>query len=169
MSFVAGCKSEEARKRESERLNGFAKMAAARTEFAQKPLKEALVTQPYLNGKFVMLTSFNRGEFGFATAPLATRDLIAATVDEVGTVVLQECFQTQKGVYTTTENPPRKLPALSVDCTVTLIDRSIQAIIYVKKFETEPAADVRVSETARSVSSTPSEEIGEFLSSLPRK
>jgi len=167
--MVLGCgKSEEEARQDQVRKEGPGKMAAARKDFAQKPQKAELTQQPYLKGKAVMLYSLNGGEFGYQGSP-AIDAIKASLPEEVGSVVLQECKSVQKGVYVTKESPPREIPAMALDCVVTIIDRTIPAVIHTRQFQGTPSEEARVSETSNSVTAGPTKEIDAFLAGLPKR
>lgn len=168
IAILMGCKSDEEKRLDAEKLERPAKFGAARADFSRKPAKIALVQQPYLKGKVVVLSSLNGGEFGYQ-AVRELSNLEAATPEEVGTVVLKECKSVQRGVYRTNENPPRELPAIAVDCQMNLIDRANSTVYFVKNFVTEPIKDARVGELSNDITSTPTLEMNAFLKSLPQK
>ena len=167
--LILGCgKTDEEKKRDADRREGPAKMAAARKDFSQKPAKSELVQQPYIKGKIVNLSSVNGGEFGYSDAG-ELRAITASVPEDVGTVILQECKSVQKGMYRTQDNPPREIPAMAMDCEVTIIDRSLASVIYVKRFQGKPTEEVRVGETQDKVTAGATQEINAFLASLPKK
>lgn len=171
MAAILGCgKSAEEKRADAERSERLTKMAAARPDLAKKPGRSALVREPYIKGKVVVLEGTDGAEPNWAYFPPAEfASIRAETPEEVGTVVLKECRSTQKGVYRTTENPPREVPAIAIDCDVYLVDHPAGSIYYFKKFEGKLKDEARVSTVSNSVSSGPHEEINKFLGSLPRR
>jgi hypothetical protein len=91
------------------------------------------------------------------------------TPEEVTTVVLNECKSKQKGVYRTNDNPPREVPAIAIDCDVSLIDRKAGVVFYVRHFDGKLNESVNISQTSNSVAKGPSEEINKFLGTLPKR
>ncbi len=171
-----GCKSEEDKKLEAERLARPAKYVAALPDFSRKPEKVALVQQPYLKGKIAVLSSTDgKGNFGspFGWAVVTGIPNLVDTMKEdpeaVKTVVLEECKSSKQGFYTTTENPPRQIPAVYIDCRMTIIDRSIQSVIYIKNFQAASMEKVSISPTSETVTMSPDKEMTEFLKSLPQR
>src|SRR5215203_6743651 len=134
--IVLGCndKEEEAqRKRDKEAAENLRIHAA---ELAKLPDKTQLTDEPYIKGKMAIVRRDDGKSFYMFDPDLARYgDDYARTPEEVQTVVLRVCQRTQKGVYKTNENPPRELPAFATDCDVTIVDRSIQAVIFKKHFD----------------------------------
>ncbi len=153
------------------------KLMAAVSDLTKIPTRVEVAAEPYIKGKiavfqvledkgkyvrdkkdkiyYMQSTSFRNLEEIYATAP-----------EEIGTVALVDCRTLQKGVYITDDG--REMPAEVEDCELTLIDRSLQAVIFKKKFEKEPDDKQRV--YANSVGrQSASRDIEEFLKNLPRK
>ncbi len=168
---LLGCgKTEEEKQRDKARQERPAKFAAARLDLARKPAKTALVNDPFIKGKVVVLESTDGAEPHYAYFPPPEfASLEAMTPEEVGTVVLKECRSTQKGVYRTTENPPREVPAIAIDCDVSLIDRQAGAVYFVKRFEGKLSEQASISTTSNSVAKGPTDEINKFLGALPKR
>lgn len=143
------------------------KFASARSNFASKPSRISLVEYPFLKGKVVMIGSTDGGETAYQRIP-ELADLEAGTPDEVGTVILKECRSTQKGVYRTAENPPREIPAIAMDCVISLIDRGSDVIYFSRMFEGKPNNEAPLSKVSTSVAMAPEVEIKKFLTELPR-
>ena len=169
LAVVLGCSQADDRKlkefKEAQR-----KLNAAATELAKLPAKEQLTSEPYLKGKVVMVRQyqgrafhtreFDVGQFGEAAAK---------TPEEVQTVVVVSCLRTERGFYRTNENPPRDLPAFSHDCDLTLIDRTIPAVIFKKRFEAKIREEAGATANTKEVEAYSEHEITDFLKSLPRK
>lgn len=168
---VLGCgKTEEEKQRDKLRQERPGKFNAARPDFARKPSRTVLVNDPFIKGKVVTLESTDGAEPHYAYFPPPEfTALEAMTPEEVGTVVLKECRSTQKGVYRTTENPPREVPAIAIDCDVSLIDRQAGTVYFVRRFEGKLNEQASISDTSNSVSKGPSDEINKFLGSLPKR
>ncbi|MEQ1606489.1 MAG: hypothetical protein ABL999_16635 [Pyrinomonadaceae bacterium] len=170
--FVAlGCgKSEEEKKADAAKSERGPKFYKARLDLAKKPAKTALVQEPFIKGTVVVLTSTDGSEPVYAPyPPMEFRSLEANSPEELGTVVLEECRSTQKGVYRTKEDPPREVPAMAIDCDVSLIDHQARAVYFVKKFEGKLNEQASISQSSNSVYKGPNEEINKFLGDLPRK
>lgn len=169
--LVLGCsKTEEELRVEAAKRERGGKFAAARLDLAKVPVKTELVAQPAIVGKVAMLESIDGSEPHFAYFPPPEfRSLEAMTPEEVSTVVLKTCRSIQKGVYRTAENVPREVPAVSIDCDVSLIDRQADTLYFVKRFEGKLSGTASIAETSNRVSSGPTDEINRFLGGLPRR
>lgn len=167
MGLACG-RSDEEKRIEQARKDRPIKFAAARLNLAKKPGKVELAQEPFLKGKVVMLGSTDGREPGYQAGP-ALAGLEAETPEEVGTVILNECRSTQKGVYRTTDAPPRELPAIAIDCELSLIDRADQKIYFFKLFQGKLSDEASVSQVSNSVARGPEQEINAFLAGLPRR
>ncbi len=112
--------------------DGWAKLAP--------PLK--LVNDPYVKGKVVIvyrraddINELHENDF------VGLGELHAQTSAEVQTVVQTDCFQVRRGSYVTQDSEKKQIPAFVSECEVTLIDLSMPAIIYRKKFENTKLVD----------------------------
>lgn len=170
-ALVLGCsKTEEELRVEAAKRERGGKFAAARVDLAKRPGKTQLVEQPSIVGKVAMLESTDGAEHHYAYFPPPEfAKLEAMTPDEVGTVVLKTCRSIQKGVYRTAENVPREVPAIAIDCDVSLIDRQADTLYFVKRFEGKLSGTASIAETSNRVSSGPTDEINRFLGALPRR
>lgn len=169
MAVALGCgKSDEEKRIEQAKKDRPIKFAAARLILAKKPEKVEPVQEPFLKGNTVMLGSTDGREPGYQAVP-ALNGLEAMTPEEVGTVILKECRSTQRGVYRTTDNPPRELPAIAIDCEVSLIDIAAQKVYFSKIFQGKLSDETSVSKVSNSVASGPDQEINAFLAGLPRR
>lgn len=176
--IVLGCgKSEADKKADAERQVRPAKFMEALKEFSVKPAKAALVQQPYLIGKVAVLSSTDgksltpNSPYGYSNYSMLP-NLVDTTKDnpeDVKTVVLEDCRTVGKTVYRLKDEPSREIPATLTDCEMTIIDQTIQAVIFVKKFQANPQANIKIWEKSESVSVTPSDEMNAFLKSLPQK
>lgn len=161
-------RSEEARQVDQANRDRAAKFAAARLDLARKPANVDLAPTAFIKGKVVMLSTTNGDEPGFQIAPALTA-IEAMTPEEVDTVVLQECRSTQKGVYRTTDDPPREMPATAIDCEVFLIDRAARKVYFSKVFHGKLSDEPSVSMVSNSVANRPDQEINAFLAGLPTR
>lgn len=178
ITIVLGCgQSAENKRLNDEKSQRGLKFWAARKEFGQKPATVALVKQPYLKAKVVVLTVTDGvskdNDSPFTYREVAGLPIVAdrqnSTPEEVKTVILEECKSVQKGVYRTTETPSREIPAMATNCQLTIIDRTISSVIYVKNIEGQPSQEVSVSSSANKVVSVTNKETDEFIKSLPQK
>jgi hypothetical protein len=141
------------------------------------PLK--LVRDPYIKGKVVIV--YRRAD---DINELHENDVVglgelhAQTPDEVQTVVQTDCFQIKRGSYITQDQEKKQIPAYISQCEVALIDTSLPAIIYRKKFENAKLSDEITSRSVdwetikrknKVVAPEPQAEIRDFLLSLPRQ
>ena len=171
MFVVLGCgKSEEEKKADALKAERGPKFYKARLDLAKKPAKTALVQEPYIMGTVVVLTTTDNSEPVYAPfPPLEFRSLEANSPEELGTVVLEECKSTQKGVYRTNEVPPREVPAIAIDCDVSLIDHQSNTVYFTKRFEGILSDQASISQTSNTVSKGPNDEINKWLGALPRR
>jgi hypothetical protein len=167
---VLGCSDKEGEQKRKETKEAMEKLSAVAGDLAKLPPKEQLTNEPYIKGKVVMVrqneggkpyvNNMDNGQFG---------ETYARTPEEVQTVALVNCSKTQKGNYRTNENPPRELPAFSTDCNLTLIDRTIPAVIFKKRFEAKLDEKAGVTAQTKEVNSYAEHEMSDFLKALPRK
>lgn len=122
-------------------------------EFTRLPAKVQLAKEPYIKGKIVVyekllkiaekdVTWTHYTNFGFNGYDYDEKfkNIYAKTPEETQTVVLNSCQQIKLGDYEiepTGGGDKRKLPGLGWKCGVTLIDRTIPAVVYRKTFESE--------------------------------
>lgn len=161
-------KSDEEKRTAQAKKDRPVRFAAARLDLAKKPSKVELSPEPFLKGNVVMLGATDGREPGYQAVP-ALNGLEAMTPEEVGTVILTECRSTQRGVYRTSDNPPRELPAIAIDCEVSLIDRAAQKVYFSKMFQGNLSDETSVSQLSNSVASGPDQQINAFLAGLPRR
>jgi hypothetical protein len=168
---VLGCsKSSDSARKRAESKEAVEKLNAVANDFAKLPPKEQLTNEPYIKGKIVVVRQNDGGkpyvnnmdnkQFG---------ETYANTPEEVQTVALLSCTKTQRGVYRTKENPPRELPAYSNDCDLTLVDRTIPAVIFKKRFEGTVEETTSVTANTKEIIKYAEHDIREFFKSLPRK
>lgn len=171
IAAALGCgKSEEEKKADALKAERGPKFFKARFDLAKKPAKTALVQEPYIKGTVVVLTTTDGSEPIYAPyPPMEFRSLEANSPEELGTVVLEECKSTQKGVYRTQENPPREVPAIAIDCEVSLIDHQAGVVYFTKRFEGKLNEQATISQTSNTVSKGPNDEMNKWLGALPRR
>ena len=101
--------------------------------------------------------------------PLA---VIAKKPEEVETVILEKCDEISLGSYARS-NPGEKaetIPAFGWKCEITIVDKTIPAVIYRKTFQNKLEELKIISGSGKEDrAAPPSNEIGEFLKSLPLK
>lgn len=149
--------------------DGWAKLAP--------PLK--LAKDPYVKGKVVIV--YRRADDineVLENDVIGLGELHAASADEVQTVVQTDCFQVRRGSYVTQDQEKREIPAYISECEVALVDLSLPATIYRKKFENAKLLDEinsmnvdweAIKRKNKVVAPEPKQEIRDFLLSLPRR
>jgi len=181
---VEKCKQEK---------EAFTKLDAKVDDFARLPTKTQLVSVPYLKGKLFIVEIRDKRNFVYDFSDTGCRmskdcsvdagckgvdkftDVRARNVDEVGTVAVIECQKIKKGTYVPTgSNSGEKIPGYDLSCNVTVVDRSIPAVIYKKKFDSEllmveGSTSVSLSGPKELVARTPTREMDDFLLRLPRR
>ncbi len=153
-------------------------------EFSQPPQRVQLTDQPYVRGKLLIFRRKDPSE-SFSRHDLSAygnfMEISAQTPEEVGTVALLHYRRQQAGTYTV-EGQGRSVPGYVWVCDLTLIDRSIPAVIHRRTFRgsefgTE-AADLiapnrRQGQAAQDatevVGEEPNREVASYLISLPRR
>ena len=97
----------------------------------------------------------------------------AKSPDEVGTVILQKCEEISMGTFgqeLAVNVVVDKIPAFGWKCEVTIIDKSIPAVVGRKTFETKKEEMRIVREGDKEITtSPPSVEIERYLNALPQK
>jgi hypothetical protein len=97
----------------------------------------------------------------------------AETPTEVETVVLQKCVEVSMGTFVQSfgvANGNEKIPAFGWKCDVTIIDKTIPAVVGRKSFESEIKERELVSEGSKELRrSPPLVAIENFLKTLPKK
>ena len=141
------------------------------------PLK--LVKDPYVKGKIVVV--YRRAD---DINELHENDVVglgelhAQNAAEVQTVVQTDCFQVKRGSYVTQDQEKKQIPAYISECEVAVIDTSLPAIIYRRKFENAKLSDEITSRSVdwetikrknKVVAPEPQSEIRDFLLGLPRR
>jgi hypothetical protein len=97
----------------------------------------------------------------------------AQTPEEAQTVVLQKCDEISFGLFAYMVGDTvvgDKIPSYGWKCEITVIDRTIPAVVGRKNFETEKKEREMVSEKTKEIRLTPPfGEIKKYLDSLPTK
>lgn len=175
---------------DSERSKKFYEIYEKRAELGSAPKTVQLTTEPYLKGKVLFLKTRKSQPPNIVNPPPVLdkyspppppsdadqmKDILASSLDEIGTIVLIEdelyedgCSEVDKSLYTTEGGKP--VIGSAQVCEVTIIDRSIPAVIFKKKFEGK-LKDKAVMREDRGyvLAKVETKEIYDFLASLPRK
>jgi hypothetical protein len=140
-----------------------------------------LTAQPYIKGKIVYyfqhITLKDKSEKKLTgwvyqkntPFPLA---VIAKKPEEVETVILEKCDEISLGSYarSITGGKSETIPAFGWKCEITIVDKTIPAVIFRKTFQNKLEEFKLVSTTGKEDrTAPPSNEIGEFLKALPQK
>ncbi len=169
-AVVLGCDDKEKQAKRQQDKQAAEKLRAAASQLAVLPDKVQLTDQPYIKGKLAIVRKDDGRSFYMYDPDMSTYgDTYARSPEEVQTVVLRVCQRMQKGIYRTKENPPRELPAYGTDCDVTIVDRSIPAVIYKKRFEAKLRDESVATNNTQQIEAHAGYQIDEFLKSLPRK
>ena len=196
-SVETEAKAEKDRKDKAEKCKqekeALTKLDARVDGFARLPTKTKLVAVPYLKGKlFIVETRESRNyvyDFSDTGCRFSKdcsgdagckgidkfREVRARSVEEVGTVALIECRKIKQGDFVQTgSSSGEKIPGYDLSCNVTLVDRSLAAVIYKKKFDSEllmveDSTRVALSGPKELVARTPTSEMDEFLLKLERR
>jgi len=196
-SVEAEAKAEKDRKEKAEKCSQekqtLANLDAKVDDFARLPAKTQLVATPYLKGKLFIVETREKQNYVYDFSGTGCRmskdcsvdagckgidkfsEVRARSVEEVGTVALIECRKIKKGNFVQTgSGSGEKVPGYDLSCNVTLVDRSIPAVIYKKKFDSEllmieDSTSVSLSGPKELVARTPTTEMDEFLLKLQRR
>jgi len=159
-----------------------ARFESMKPDYAKLPDTVRLTNAPYIKGKMVYL--WNRtlpggGEeitinTGYLDETSKLSALYAKTPEEVQTVVLQLCKRVDSGkVYVDPLKPEiaqRPLPALIWKCEITLVDRTIPAVIHKRDIQSKLPQTITVRDTQKEGGGPPPwQEVGDFLLGLPRR
>jgi hypothetical protein len=105
--------------------------------------------------------------------PSIGKNLHAQTPEEAQTVVLQKCDEVSLGLFANMVGDTvvgDKIPSYGWKCEITVIDRTIPAVVGRKSFETEKKERQMVGEKTKEIRLTPPYgEIKKYLDSLPTK
>ncbi|MFN2494140.1 MAG: hypothetical protein ABR501_14790 [Pyrinomonadaceae bacterium] len=141
------------------------------------PLK--LVKEPYLKGKVVIVyRRANDINELHENDVIGLGELHAQTPAEVQTLIQTDCFEVRRGNYITKDAEKKQIPAYVSECEVAVIDLSMPATIYRKKFENTELLDEinstnvdweTIKRKNKVVAPEPQGAIRDFLLSLPRR
>ena len=195
----AEAKAEKERKDKQEKCSqekqSLTKLDASVDELARLPAKSQIVSSPYLKGKLFMIETRDKRNYATDLSGPGCRmsndcsrdagcspgsydkftDVRARSVAEVGTVALSECRKIKSGEFVKTGSTSgEKIPGYDLSCTLTLVDRSIPAVVYKKTFDSkllmiENQTSVSLTGAKELVARTPTSEMDEFLLKLPRR
>ncbi len=190
---ILGCKTAEEKERQrqnQERRDQQAQqkqktayivkeMETKTDEWARLAPPVKLVKDPYIKGKLVIVhRRANDVNEVLENDVVGLGEMHAQTPSEVQTVVQTDCFEVRRGSYVTKDEEKKEIPAYVSECETAIIDLSLPALIYRRKFEN---ADLKDEITAQNidwetvkrknkvVASQPQREIRDFLLSLPRR
>jgi hypothetical protein len=141
------------------------------SEYARLPGSSRMTSQPYINGKAIALSKDSEDkEYSLDSGVLSeATTVVAESPEEVGTIVLVTHRRQKFATYTITGSD--HIPAYILFADLTIVDRSIPAVIYKKTFRgerPEEVVDVSRYET-EIVGTNPSYKISEFLGKLPHR
>lgn len=151
--------------------------APKETELTKLPAKTQLTNEPYIKGKAVLYyqTIPLKKAAGEKTPWVFDQQLsykkvpVARNPEEVGTVILRICNEISLGSYET-QFTEEKIPVYGSKCEVTIIDKTIPAVIHRKTFQTKLNDHKIIGKDAKEIrESPPLIEIYNFLESLPQK
>ena len=138
-----------------------------------------LVKDPYIKGKLVIVhRRANDVNEVLENDVVGLGEMHAQTPSEVQTVEQTDCFEVRRGSYVTKDEEKKEIPAYISECDMAIIDISLPALIYRKKFENTNLQEEINSKTVdwetvkrknKVVTLQPQREIRDFLLSLPRK
>ena len=147
-------------------------------EFTKLPAKTQLTAAPFIKGKAVLYTQSvsldakakNEKPLWVFDANILTRKYpVAQKPEEVGTVLLQKCDEFPMGNYAT-QFTEEKIPSYGWKCEVTIIDKTIPAVIHRKSFQTQMKEAEMTSKDKKEIRRNPPlTEINDFLNGLPQK
>ncbi|HET6977882.1 MAG TPA: hypothetical protein VFI24_16255 [Pyrinomonadaceae bacterium] len=192
-------KAENERKAKAEKC-GLEKQAlteldAKVDDFAHLPSRSQLAAQPYLKGKLFIVEIRDKRNYVYDFSGTGCRmsedcrkdagctgssydkfsDVRARSIAEVVTTAVIECRKIKHGEFVQTGlNSGEKIPGYDVSCNLTLVDRSIPAVVFKKTFTSEllmveDQTSVSLSGTKELVARTPTSEMDDFLLKLPRR
>ena len=195
----AEANAEKERKAKTEKCSqekqSLAQLDANVDNLARLPSKTQLASEPYLNGKLFVVETRDKQNYVSDTSGPGCRmskdcsrdagcsptsfdkftDVRARSVAEVGTVALIECRKIKSGQFVQTgSSSGEKIPGYDLSCNLTLVDRSIPAVVYKKIFESkllmvEDQTNVGLTGPKELVARTPTSEMDDFLLKLPRR
>jgi hypothetical protein len=179
----------------SQEKQSLAQLDADVDNLARLPAKTQLASAPYLKGKLFIVETRDKRNYVNDTSGPGCRmskdcsrdagcsptsydkftDVRARSVAEVGSVALIECRKIKHGEFVKTgSSSGEKIPGYDLSCNMTLVDRTIPAVIYKKTFDSkllmvEDQTSVALTGAKELVARTPTSEMDEFLLNLPRR
>jgi len=152
-----------------------------REEFTKLPAKVQLTGQPYIKGKAVYyhrhISLKDKSEKRMTAWVYQERTpflsgVTAEKPEEVETVILEKCDEISLGSYARSFSGEKSetIPAFGWKCEITIVDKTIPAVIYRKTFQNKLEEFKIISGSGKEDrAAPPSNEIGEFLKNLPQK
>jgi len=163
--FLGGDPAQENRNRLQARLE----------EFAQVPPREQLTDQPYIKGRALVIKRRQDPPVLMMEDPVywgsdQAKELMAEAPEQVATVVLLNYSKEGAGSYKV-EGGSGGVSAFREACELTVIDRSIPAIIHRKTFHgPDPLSSTSISHTqAEVVTSVDLTAVRNYILKLPRR
>ena len=162
-------------------------------EYGRLPKKSQFTTQPYIKGKLFLIQADDKSfsPYDYASAGCVLSDecrettgcsfdkfaeLRARSADEVQSVAVISCHKVKHGDYVPASgsNTGERIPGYDMVCELSLVDRTIPAVIYQKTFKSELIMledDTSTTITGKKelVAGVPHREMDSFLLGLPRK
>ena len=160
------------------------RLANSAGEFSRLPARTQLTEQPYLKGRMLLLRRQGDGPYAYAPATSSEcqtssvaysadvlADIRAWSPEEVESVALVDCRRERRGTYVTEETPSRRLPAYISICDLSLIDRTVPAIIHRRSFTSQnPGRMTSICrDTTEVVEPPPYIALDQYLLGLPRR
>ena len=147
-------------------------------EFTKLPARVQLTKEPYIKGKvapyFQHVSVEDKGQnkkalWIFDTHSAYDRKYsLAQSPEEVGTVILNKCDEVSMGDYL--KGFTEKIPAYGWKCEITIVDKTIPAVIYRQTFQTEfKNVELTRKDDKRISGPPPSIAMNKFLADLPHK
>ncbi len=153
--------------------------APKEAELTKLPAKTQLTKEPYIKGKpvtyFQSISTEKKAKaekilWLFQQDEAYTKIAAAQNPEEVGTVILQKCEEMETPIGNYETETGKKIPAYGWKCEVTIIDKTIPAVIHRKTFQSPLRDSVPIRQTAKEIREPPpSVEMKDFLNSLPQK
>jgi hypothetical protein len=151
------------------------RLQARLEEFSQPPPREQLADQPYIRGRALVIKRRQDPPALLIEEPSywvsgEAKELLAQTPEQVGTVVVLHYSKEAAGAYKIV-NANGGVHAYREVCELTIIDRSIPAVIHRKTFRgPEPAAAASISEYQTDLTTPVSlSTVQNYILSLPRR
>ena len=192
-------KAENERKAKAEKCGqekqALAELDAKVDDFARLPSRVQLAAQPYLKGKLFVVEIRDKSNYVYDFSGTGCRmsedcrkdagctgtsydkfsDVRARSIADVGTTAVIDCRKIKHGEFVQSgSSSGEKIPGYDLSCNLTLVDRSIPAVVFKKTFDskllmTEDQSSVSLSGPKELVARTPTSEMDDFLLKLPRR